>query len=168
MPYGRVDAEPPHRHAVDSESVYVLEGELRVTDEADRTWCRGEFVFPPPGGAHAFDNPGDEPARALVVAAPGIEAERFFAAVDASAPSPEAVRAMPAQHGVTILPFRETFRPRLSSVGHGAVRSDNGLGELSSQLIERRLANDRALSGRPHGPLERGSAVPGRPAPTLC
>lgn len=99
---------PPHVHAVDSESFYVLEGELRFTDETGtRVARRGEFVLLPAGGVHAFDNPGAAPARALVVAAPGIEAERFFAEVDArgaDVPGPAEVTAMAARHGLTILP----------------------------------------------------------------
>ncbi len=99
---------PPHVHAVDSESFYVLDGEIRFTDRTgERVARRGEFVFLPAGGMHAFVNAGDAPARALVVAAPGIEAERFFAAVNArgaDVPGPAEVTAMAARHALTILP----------------------------------------------------------------
>ena len=99
---------PPHVHAVDSESLYVLDGEIRFTDATGtRVARRGEFVFLPSGGMHAFTNAGDAPARALVVAAPGIEAERFFAEVDArgaDVPGPAEVTAMAARHGLTIVP----------------------------------------------------------------
>ena len=98
---------PPHRHATDSESVYVLEGEIRFSDESGtRVARRGEFVFLPPGGVHAFENAGEVPARALVVAAPGVEAERFFADVDALAeriPSTAEVTAIAARHAITIV-----------------------------------------------------------------
>ena len=99
---------PPHVHAVDSESFYVLDGEILFTDETGtRTARRGEFVLLPPGGVHAFENARDAPARALVVAAPGVEAERFFAEVDArgaDVPDPAEVTTMAARHALTILP----------------------------------------------------------------
>lgn len=99
---------PPHVHAVDSESFYVLDGEIRFTDETGtRVARRGEFVFLPAGGVHAFDNASTATARALVVAAPGVEAERFFAEVDARGadePDPAEVVAMAARHALTILP----------------------------------------------------------------
>jgi len=96
---------PPHRHEVDSESFYLLAGTLRVSDAyGTRLVGPGDFVFLPAGGVHAFENPSDAPARALVVAAPGIESERFFATLDGQTPSPEAVTAMAARHGITIVP----------------------------------------------------------------
>ena len=99
---------PPHVHAVDSESFYVLDGEILFTDATGtRVARRGEFVFLPAGGMHAFTNASDAPARALVVAAPGIEAERFDAEVDArgaDVPGPAEVTAMAARHALTILP----------------------------------------------------------------
>ena len=106
VPPGR--SAPLHVHAVDSESFYVLEGELRFTDATGtRVARRGEFVLLPAGTAHAFENATAEPARALVVAAPGVEAERFFAEIDERgtlALDPVAVTAIAARHGLTILP----------------------------------------------------------------
>ncbi|MBY0277318.1 cupin domain-containing protein [Candidatus Binatia bacterium] len=100
---------PPHHHAVDSESFYVLDGEICFSaDGTSRVARRGDFVLLPAGGVHAFANTGTAPARALVVAAPGIEAERFFAAIDARAddvPSPGEVTEIAARHGLTILPL---------------------------------------------------------------
>lgn len=99
---------PPHRHDVDSESFYVLDGEIRFSaDGTSRVARRGDFVLLPAGGVHAFANEAGVPARALVVAAPGIEAERFFAAIDArgdDAPTPAEVTEIAARHGITILP----------------------------------------------------------------
>lgn len=98
---------PPHRHTVDSESFYVLDGEIRFTaDGTTRVAQRGDFVLLPAGGLHAFVNEGAVPARALVVAAPGIDAERFFAAIDArgdDVPSPAEVTEIAARHGLTIV-----------------------------------------------------------------
>lgn len=99
---------PPHRHEIDSESFYVLDGEITFTDATGtRVARRGDFIFLPAGGEHAFVNTGDTEARALVVAAPGVEAERFFAEVDGafgeSAPDVDHLTAMAAQHGIRIL-----------------------------------------------------------------
>lgn len=99
---------PPHRHAVDSESFYVLEGEIRFTDASGtRVARRGEFVLLPAGGVHAFANASGATARALVVVTPGIETERFFAAMDSCAgdqPDTAGVTAMAARNGITIVP----------------------------------------------------------------
>ncbi len=100
---------PPHRHEIDSESFYILDGEITFTDAAGtRVARRGDFVFLPAGGEHAFVNSGDTDARALVVAAPGVEAERFFAEVDAAfgdaAPDIAELNTIAARHGLRILP----------------------------------------------------------------
>jgi quercetin dioxygenase-like cupin family protein len=99
---------PPHHHAIDAESFYVLDGEIRFTDASGtRVARRGEFVLLPCGEVHAFENASDAPARALVVASPGVEAERFFAELDARAaalPDPVEITALAARHGITIVP----------------------------------------------------------------
>lgn len=100
---------PMHRHEIDSESFYVLAGEIAFTDGAGTRVARsGDFVYLPRGGEHAFVNEGEVPARALVIAAPGVEAERFFAEVDAAfgqgPPDVAALTAMAARHGLAILP----------------------------------------------------------------
>jgi quercetin dioxygenase-like cupin family protein len=99
---------PPHRHAVDSESFYVLDGEIRFTDASGtRVARRGEFVLLPAGGVHAFENASDAPARAFVISTPGVEAERFFAALDARGAElsgPAEVTEIAARHGITLVP----------------------------------------------------------------
>lgn len=100
---------PLHRHEVDSESFYVLDGEITFTDATGtRVARRGDFVYLPPGGEHAFVNRAATTAHALVIASPGPEAERFFAAVDATfgqgPPDVAALTAMAARHGLAILP----------------------------------------------------------------
>ena len=107
---------PPHCHAIDSESFYVLDGTITFTDPTGTRVARpGDFVYLPPGSAHAFVNDGAEPARALVIAAPGIEAERFFAEVDAAfgdgPPDVAALTAMAARHGLEILPPADPSSP---------------------------------------------------------
>lgn len=105
-------AAPMHRHEIDSESFYVLAGEITFTDATGTRLAKtGDFVYLPPRGEHAFVNAGEATARALVVAAPGVEAERFFAEVDATfgqgPPDVAVLTAMAARHGLAILPPAE-------------------------------------------------------------
>ena len=100
---------PMHRHEIDSESIYVLAGEITFTDPTGtRVAKTGDFVYLPRRGEHSFVNAGEAPARALVVASPGVEAERFFAEVDATfgqgPPDVGVLTAMAARHGLAILP----------------------------------------------------------------
>lgn len=100
---------PMHRHDIDSESFYLLAGELTFTDAGGtRVARRGDFVYLPPRQAHAFVNTGTEPARALVIAAPGVDAEQFFAEVDATfgqgPPDVAVLTAIAARHALAILP----------------------------------------------------------------
>jgi len=103
---------PMHRHEIDSESFYVLAGEITFTDATGTRVAKpGDFVFLPRRGEHAFVNAGQATARALVVASPGVEAERFFAEVDAAfgqgPPDVAALTAIAARHGLAILPPAE-------------------------------------------------------------
>ena len=68
-----------HRHTNLAEVFYVLEGEvlLQIGDRVTRATA-GTFAFSPVGNVHAFSNPGDQPARLLIVALPPQPAERFF------------------------------------------------------------------------------------------
>ena len=69
----------PHFHKTFSESFYVVSGRVRFYD--GRTWVTGEkgdFLYVPAGGAHAFENPFDEPASMLILFSPGAPREDFF------------------------------------------------------------------------------------------
>ena len=69
---------PPHSHSNNDEFVYVLEGTFRYSVNGDQRDLRpGESMFSPRGSVHAFGNPHDEPARALVVLNPDIGAQYF-------------------------------------------------------------------------------------------
>jgi quercetin dioxygenase-like cupin family protein len=74
------EGPPLHVHANEDESIFVLEGRLRVRlQDAVREAPAGSFVFIPRGTAHTWQNTGDGAARFLVgftPAAPGME--RFF------------------------------------------------------------------------------------------
>ena len=70
----------PHRHAVLTETFVGLAGELRLqADGGEHALGPGAVVVVPPGVVHAFANPGDEPARFLVLATPGMGLDRYFA-----------------------------------------------------------------------------------------
>lgn len=69
---------PPHVHRELLDVVVCLEGTLEVT-LGDETYTTGSgaFVLAPPGVAHTFSNPNDEPLRLLNLYVPG-GFERFF------------------------------------------------------------------------------------------
>jgi quercetin dioxygenase-like cupin family protein len=107
---------PPHVHAHEDETFYVLEGELEVWVAGTLRRLRaGELAFGPRNIPHRFRNPTNRPVRILVQVFPGY-AGRFFAEVArplpaAGAPIPppteDEIRhllATAAQHGITILP----------------------------------------------------------------
>jgi len=69
---------PPHSHTMNDECVYVLEGTLRYSVDAEsRDLAAGEFMFSPKGSVHQFSNPFAVPVRALVVQSPDIGAQYF-------------------------------------------------------------------------------------------
>jgi quercetin dioxygenase-like cupin family protein len=69
---------PPHSHSNNEECVYVLEGILRYTVGAEtRNLSVGQAMRTPKGVVHAFDNPFDTTAKALIVNSPDIGAQYF-------------------------------------------------------------------------------------------
>ena len=69
---------PPHSHARNEECVYVLEGKLRYTVGAtSRDLGPGDAMHTPKGTVHAFSNPFDTTAKALIVQSPDI-GEQYF------------------------------------------------------------------------------------------
>jgi uncharacterized cupin superfamily protein len=81
---------PPHSHSNNEEIVYVLEGSLRYTVDADtRDLIPGQSMRTPKGTVHAFSNPFGSVARALIIQFPDIGAQYFedvAAAVNAGGP----------------------------------------------------------------------------------
>lgn len=75
---------PMHHHDIDSESFYILEGEITLinADGSRRVAGPGDYVWFSAGHEHAFLNEGETTARAVVTQSPGLEAERFFAEID--------------------------------------------------------------------------------------
>jgi len=69
---------PPHSHSNNEELVYVLEGTLRYTVGSDtRDLTPGQSMHTPRGTVHAFSNPFDSVARALIILSPDIGAQYF-------------------------------------------------------------------------------------------
>ena len=69
---------PPHSHRNNEEIMYCLEGKLRSTVGGEvRDLQPGERSYTPRGVVHAFDNPYDRVARALVILTPDIGAQYF-------------------------------------------------------------------------------------------
>jgi quercetin dioxygenase-like cupin family protein len=72
----------PHYHQTFSESIYVLTGELTVyADGAWRPYRPGDFALVHETGVHGFRNDGEEETSFLILFAPGIARENFFAEV---------------------------------------------------------------------------------------
>jgi quercetin dioxygenase-like cupin family protein len=69
---------PPHSHSHNEEFLYVLEGTLRYTVGAEtRDLTPGQSMSTPKGVVHAFANPFDVAARALVIQSPDIGPQYF-------------------------------------------------------------------------------------------
>lgn len=100
---------PPHSHSNNEELVYVLEGTLRyrVGNEV-RDLTAGDSMHTPRGVVHAFSNPSDSVARALIVLSPDIGAQYFadVAAVINSGHPPDkaALIAVMARYGLVPVP----------------------------------------------------------------
>ncbi|MFI7675488.1 cupin domain-containing protein [Actinophytocola sp. NPDC049390] len=68
-----------HYHKTFSESFYVLDGTVRLYD--GERWVnavKGDFLYVPENGIHAFRNDTDEPASMLILFAPGAPREKYF------------------------------------------------------------------------------------------
>ena len=100
---------PPHSHADNEEIMYCLEGTLRSTVGGEvRDLKPGERAFTPRGVPHAFSNPHDKAARALVVLTPDIGAQYFrdVAAVLGApgGPNPAKMVEVMKRYGLTLVP----------------------------------------------------------------
>jgi quercetin dioxygenase-like cupin family protein len=89
------DAGGMHRHGLEDEGFYVLEGEVTVTmPEEGETFVAkaGEFVWHPRGGAHDYQVSAGGQARVLQILVPGTPLmPNFFKALgDGTAPAVEA------------------------------------------------------------------------------
>jgi quercetin dioxygenase-like cupin family protein len=101
---------PPHRHADEDESCYVVAGRVRFGLERRVTTLRpGGHLYVPRGERHAYRNPGPDVARLLLVVSPGSSDGRVFSELAlgfATGPhgSPELAAVMwqiAGTHGIT-------------------------------------------------------------------
>ena len=73
---------PPNQHAGETESFFVLEGEVAFTvDEQNFVAGKGDHIPIPDGAAHAFQAIGDQPARLLIINAPGNMHDAFYTGI---------------------------------------------------------------------------------------
>ncbi|HVR66619.1 MAG TPA: cupin domain-containing protein [Verrucomicrobiae bacterium] len=100
---------PAHSHRDNEEIVYVLEGRLRYTvDDEVRDLAPGECMYTPRGSVHAFSNPHDRPARALIILTPDIGAQYFRDVAEVAnapgGPSPAKMAAVMTRYGLVLAP----------------------------------------------------------------
>jgi quercetin dioxygenase-like cupin family protein len=100
---------PPHSHRENEEIVYVLEGTLRYRVDGEvRDLGPGGRMRTPPGSVHAFSNPHDRPARALIMLTPDIGAQYFrdvAAFVTApGGPDPKRMAETMTRYGLVLAP----------------------------------------------------------------
>ena len=74
---------PPHRHDVDEEMLYVVEGTLTlVGPDGETTAGPGTGITLPAGSLHGYRNDSDRTVRLLVIARPGVQAGEMFRHLD--------------------------------------------------------------------------------------
>lgn len=98
---------PAHSHRDNEEIVYVLEGTLRYrVDDEVRDLRPGDRMYTPRDSVHAFSNPGEATARALIMLTPDIGAEYFrevAAVVNAGGPpDPARMIAVMQRYGLVL------------------------------------------------------------------
>jgi quercetin dioxygenase-like cupin family protein len=94
---------PPHIHANEDETFYVLEGRVTFRLEGETILAGpGDFVHVPRGNVHCFRNDGQTPARLVLTFTPaGIEhffLETLQRAHDLTLDPPESVEAVAARY----------------------------------------------------------------------
>ena len=100
---------PAHSHRDNEEVIYVLEGVLRYrVDDQVRDLKPGERMYTPRGSVHAFSNPHDRPARALIVLTPDIGAQYFRDIAEIAGapggPSPAKMAEVMNRYGLVLAP----------------------------------------------------------------
>lgn len=98
---------PPHSHSGNEEIVYVLEGVLRyAVDDDVRDLGPGDHMRTPCGSVHAFSNPHEQTARALVALTPDIGAQYFRdiaeLATGPGGPDPARMVQIMARYGLVV------------------------------------------------------------------
>jgi quercetin dioxygenase-like cupin family protein len=98
---------PAHSHSKNEEVVYVLDGVLRYTvDDETRDLKPGDRMYTPRGSVHAFSNPHDAPARALIILTPDIGAQYFREVAEAAhapgGPNPSKLVEVMTRYGLVL------------------------------------------------------------------
>lgn len=96
---------PPHRHDVDEEMLYVVEGTLTLLGpDGESRAPAGTAVALPAGSLHGYRNDSDATVRLLVIARPGVQAGEMFRHLDRAARiaplTPPQVGEITAAYGV--------------------------------------------------------------------
>ena len=96
---------PPHRHDVDEEMLYVVEGTLTLLGPGGETVVGpGTGVTLPAGSVHGYRNDSGDTVRLLVIARPGLQAGEMFRHLDRASRrgpiSPSRVGEITAAYGV--------------------------------------------------------------------
>ncbi len=100
---------PAHSHRDNEEIVYVLDGLLRYTvDDETRDLAPGERMYTPRGSVHAFSNPHDRAARALIILTPDIGARYFQDIAEVASapggPNPAKMVEIMTRYGLVLAP----------------------------------------------------------------
>jgi quercetin dioxygenase-like cupin family protein len=100
---------PPHSHTDNEEIVYVLDGTLRYSVDGEmRDLKPGERMYTPRGSVHAFSNPHDQTARALIILTPDIGAQYFRDIAEIvgapGGPNPARMAEVMTRYGLVLAP----------------------------------------------------------------
>jgi quercetin dioxygenase-like cupin family protein len=100
---------PAHSHRDNEEVVYVLDGVLRYTVDGEvRDLKAGERMYTPRGSVHAFSNPHQNTARALIILTPDIGAQYFRDIAEVvsapSGPDPGKLAEVMTRYGLVLAP----------------------------------------------------------------
>ena len=132
---------PPHKHAREDETSYVLEGKLTVEQEGQvETAGPGEYILKPRGIFHTFWNAGTERVRFIEMISPG-GFEHYFE---------------------ELAPFFPPNGPRPDFQGAAAVATRYGL-EFDRSRVEELLAKYNLTAGG--SPVPAASLTSGGRAP---
>ncbi len=100
---------PAHSHRDNEEVVYVLEGRLRYSVDGEmRDLGPGERMYTPRGSVHAFSNPHDRTAKALIILTPDIGAQYFRDVAEVAnapgGPNPARMAEVMTRYGLVLAP----------------------------------------------------------------
>lgn len=98
---------PAHSHSGNEEVVYVLDGVLRYTvDDETRDLTPGQRMYTPRGSVHAFSNPHDGTAQALIILTPDIGLQYFRDVAEVAGapggPDPAKMAAVMTRYGLVL------------------------------------------------------------------